>query len=811
MNRGRAMIQPLHLKRFSKTAAAISLLLLFFCSSAQAAKVSPAHTPAARGTTPTLESITVTPLVVNLPVGAKIQFFATGVYDDGSTQDLTSTVTWNADENDLVCTLTSSGVATGLSVGNMAIKAISGIVLGSATLNVVPAAMASISVTPSQFSILVGANQQFTATGVFTDGTTTDLTLTATWTSSTPSIATITKAGFVSGKAQGSTTITATSGAFVGSTTLAIGPPTLRSIAVTPYNLAIPQGVSQQFTATGTYSDGSTQDLTQNVIWSVSPGRLKIRFHQFGVNRGVVSGNITGAGTVKATHITISGSAPINIVTPGLQSIVIAPITATLPAGAAYQFTATGTFPGGVTQNITSTVNWSSSAPEIAFVGNSTGVQGMASTLSVGTATVSATQQGITATAQLVVNPSLGAFLPGVNGNEFRTLTKPITGGVALFDLLWKPSPDGFGPLFTKPGCNSCHSTPVAGGGGSVQVTRFGTLNSDGSFNTLANEGGPVLHPNSIGAQPPQSFQFLAGCTLPGNSIPPDATIISLRQSPPVFGDGFIDAIADSTIIANQTFQASDPTSQALGIHGVANMILDLAGALRPGRFGWKAQQATLLGFSGEAERVELGVSDPEFPTENQPQFGSIPPSCEIARSEPNDPAGLDNSLTVSFASFASFLAPPTPAPPTPQTIAGESSFVAVGCATCHVPAMQTQAGFQFPLDYPVPLGSGATETSDVLSNQTANLFSDLLIHDMGTALNDSTPQGQATGRQWRTTPLWGLSHKLFLLHDGRCTGPDAISCAVQAHAGEAAKVLANFNALSAADQANVLAFLGSL
>jgi CxxC motif-containing protein (DUF1111 family) len=216
------------------------------------------------------------------------------------------------------------------------------------------------------------------------------------------------------------------------------------------------------------------------------------------------------------------------------------------------------------------------------------------------------------------------------------------------------------------------------------------------------------------------------------------------------------------------------------------------------------------LGFSGEAELFELGISDPEFPIENQPQFGVIPPGCQVARSEPNDPAGNAN-LTVNFAAFAAFLAPPVPAPPTSQTTAGQQTFVAIGCANCHMQSMQTQSSFQLPRDFPKPLGSGSTETSMVLSNQTANLFSDLLVHDMGPGLNDSTPQGQASGSQWRTVPLWGLSHKVFLLHDGRCTGPNAIQCAIQAHAGEASVVVSNFSGLTPAEQADLLAFLNSL
>lgn len=793
--------------RMPSTAVVSTIALL--CLSPAALGKRFAQPAASGGTAPTLNYITVTPANTSIPAGSKLQFSATGNYSDGTTKNLTSTVVWNADENRIVASLSSTGLATGLSTGTMGIKAILGLFEGSTSLSVTPAVLSSITVTPSQFSVIVGGKQQFKATGNNSDGTTVDLTGSANWTSSTPGVASMGKSGLANGIKLGSTTITATSGSLAGSTTLTIGPPFVQSIIVSPGNAAISLGTTLQFTATGNLSDGTNLNETSSVVWKSNSSGIFIS--NFSGNKGVATANKLGPGTITATLGSISGSSAALVEPAGLQSIAVTPVLLYSPTGATSQFTATGTFAGNATQNITSTVSWTSSSPTIATISNTTGTQGLVSAIAVGTVSVTATQAGKTASVQLVVNPSLGSFLSGLNPQEERMVNDPITGATALFNLFWEPAADGFGPLYTREGCSVCHASPVPGGSSSVQVTRFGKLNADGSFNKLTNEGGPVLHPNSVGAQVRGSFQALQGCTLPANTIPADATIISKRQSPPVFGDGFIDAIADSTILANQTFQANDPTSKALGIHGVANMIQDLAGVLRPGRFGWKAQQATLLGFAGEAERFELGISDPEFPDENQPQTGSIPASCEIARSEPNDPAGLDSNLSINFAAFAAFMAPPFPTTPTTQTIAGEQSFVTVGCANCHVQSLQTQPNFQVPKDYPKPLGSGITEISGVLSDQTANLYSDLLIHDMGPGLTDLTPMGQASGSQWRTTPLWGLSHKQFLLHDGRCTGPTAISCAIQAHGGEASAALNNFNALTPAEQADVLAFLGSL
>jgi CxxC motif-containing protein (DUF1111 family) len=764
----------------------------------------------------TITTISVSPSSASIPTSATEQFTATGTFSDGSTQNVTQSVQWSAG-NGTVATVSNSaptqGLAAPVASGVVQVTATLGSVSGSGALTIQGATLESIAVTPATPSLALGTTQQFTATGTFSGGSTQNITSSVVWTSSNSSVASITAGGLASSAGTGTSLITATSGSISGSTTITyVGTlPTLVSIGVTPGNASTPLGTTQQFTATGFYSNGPNQNLTSQVTWASSSPDVTITNNQgSGGFDGVATTVAQGTATITAMLGTISGSTSLTVTPAALLSIAITPSTLSTSPDLSQQFTATGTYTNGSTQDLTTTVLWSSSSTSIMTISNTSPTQGVAFSAGLGTATVAATLGVTSASAQFTVTQPLGSFLPGLNGNEMRMIFLPFQGGQALFDLLWKPAGDGFGPLYTEPGCSQCHSTPVPGGSGSFQDTRFGKLNSDGSFNTLANEGGPVLHINSVGAQAVSSFQHLDNCILPVNTIPTDATIVSLRQTPPVFGDGFIDAIPDSTIIANETFQANDPVSQELGIHGVPNMVVDLAGNLRTGRFGWKAQQPTLLGFSGEAELIELGISDPELPNENQPIVGTIPPSCEVARTEPNDPAGTSN-LTVNFAAFSAFLAPPAPAAPTAETIAGQATFVSIGCADCHIPSMQTQANFLVPRDYPAPLGSGTVDNAVVLSNQTANVFSDLLIHDMGPALNDSIPQGQASGSQWRTTPLWGLSHKVFLIHDGRCTGPNAIQCAIEAHGGEAAKVETSFVGLTPTQQADLIAFLNSL
>jgi CxxC motif-containing protein (DUF1111 family) len=402
---------------------------------------------------------------------------------------------------------------------------------------------------------------------------------------------------------------------------------------------------------------------------------------------------------------------------------------------------------------------------------------------------------------------SVGGAVPGSTAGEQQS----YTAGVKFFGLVWVADGFGFGPAYTARGCSSCHDTPNMGGSGPNQVIHFGNLNPDGSFNPMVSQGGPILQPNSIASLPGPNKT----CSMPGEVVPSNATIVSPRQTPALYGDSLIDAIPDATILANVTLEANSPTDQALGIHGTANMVPDMLGVSRPGRFGYKGFIVTLLQFTSFAMTHDLSVTNLAFPTEDLPQGNPIPVGCNPADfNNPNDPdlpsGRVASTRLTSY--LPAYLAAPVPAVPTAATAAGAATFVSIGCAACHINSLKTGANFAVPLDYPASMGgTGQSRVSKAISNQTANLYSDLLLHDMGQGLADGVQDGQATGSQWRTTPLWGLSQKQFLLHDGRCTGANAIDCAITAHGGESNIVINNYLTLSPTDEANLLAFLGSL
>src|SRR5439155_13753081 len=213
-----------------------------------------------------LASIAVTPANPSITQGKTQQFSATGTYSDGSTKNLTTQVTW-ASSNTAVATITAGGLATGVSQSTSEISAALGAVTGSTTLTVGTAVLTSIVVTPANPTIGKGSTSQFAATGAYSDGSAQDLTRSVTWLPSNTAVATVTAAGIATGVAQGTSQVSASTAGVTGSTTLTVGPAVVVSIAVTPANPSIAKGSAKQFNATGTYSDGSTLDLTGSATW----------------------------------------------------------------------------------------------------------------------------------------------------------------------------------------------------------------------------------------------------------------------------------------------------------------------------------------------------------------------------------------------------------------------------------------------------------------------------------------------------------------------------------------------------------------
>jgi 6-phosphogluconolactonase (cycloisomerase 2 family) len=369
-------------------------------------------------TPPTLTSISVEPANSTLHVGLTQQFIATGSFSDGSNQNITASVTWSSSATNVASinnTAGSNGIATAAGTGSTTITASSGALSGSTTLNVTSTTLVSIGVTPATPTIAKGTTQQFTATGVYSDNTTQNLTDAVTWHAVNPAVASITTAigsgGLATGVAPGTTQITATLGGVVGSTTLKVTAATLVSIAVTPVNASVAKGIVQQLTATGTYSDNSTQNLTASVTWAPATSSIATVSNAAG-SAGKVTALSPGTVTITATLSGVMGSTTLTVTPAALISIAVTPANASIARGTTQQLTATGTYSDSSTQDLTASVTWAPTASAIATVSNVVSSQGLASALSPGTVTVTATLGTIVGTTQLTVT---GATLVSID------------------------------------------------------------------------------------------------------------------------------------------------------------------------------------------------------------------------------------------------------------------------------------------------------------------------------------------------------------------------------------------------------------
>ena len=399
----------------------------------------------------------------------------------------------------------------------------------------------------------------------------------------------------------------------------------------------------------------------------------------------------------------------------------------------------------------------------------------------------------------------------------------------------------GLGPTFNGDSCAMCHAQPNAGGSSPglrspqhpianpqiALATKDGATNSIPSFITAA---GPVREARFIATSNVSGAPLDGGVhglyTIKGRTDAPGCTLaqpdfagqlaahnVIFRIPTPLFGLGLVENTPDATLQANLAANAS--AKAALGIHGRFNTSGN-DGTIT--KFGWKAQNKSLLIFSGEAYNVEQGVSNDAFPNER-----AAVPGC-VFNPGPEDPSTTDNGASdvEHFTIFMRMSAPPAPAAQSASAARGSGLFDSVGCARCHSRSLTT----------------GASRLTG-MSNVTYHPFSDFAIHHMGSTLADGTSQGAAIADEFRTAPLWGVGQRLFFLHDGRASD---LGAAIEAHSsptntctttqdyeqfnangqwfqpftqsqncGEANTVVNNYNALSAAQQTDLLNFLRTL
>jgi CxxC motif-containing protein (DUF1111 family) len=404
----------------------------------------------------------------------------------------------------------------------------------------------------------------------------------------------------------------------------------------------------------------------------------------------------------------------------------------------------------------------------------------------------------------------------------------------------------GLGPRFNLDSCEGCHIFPTHGGSSppvNPQATVATAMGAKNTLPTFITANGPIREarfkftPSGARDGGVHSLFVISGRVDGGGDASKCTAIqedfntqfahnnVSMRIPTPVFGTGFLENIADTTLTANLAANAQQKAQ--LGITGHFNTNGNDG---RITRFGWKAQNVSLLVFAGEAYNVEMGITNENFQTERD-----LNPTCQTA-TVPNSIIGqnsladADNVLSdiEKFALYMRFLGVPIPSTTLPggaDSIArGQQAFNSVGCALCHTPSLKTD-----------------NTTVTAFANQNVALFSDLAVHHMGPTLADNVIQGSAGPDEFRSAPLWGVGQRVFFLHDGRTSDlvqaiqlhasgggggwggrPDAASATTDSatanrrgsgdtQPSEANKVIANFNNLSNASQQDLLNFLRSL
>ena len=339
---------------------------------------------------------------------------------------------------------------------------------------------------------------------------------------------------------------------------------------------------------------------------------------------------------------------------------------------------------------------------------------------------------------------------------------------------------DGLGPTYNAQSCRECHQNVVTGGASQVAELRSGRTQDGQFFESL---GGTLIHSRA-------TYPDLV------EQITPEDNTVTFRISTNTLGNGFVESIANSTLLAIRSKQPE-------AMRGAAIMVpvLEAGSKARIGRFGWKGQHASLVSFSADAYLNEMGITTPLFPEENTSN------GRYVGYGSGYDPVPDPEDDGVDVVAFADFMRA-TKAPPrgtiTADVSAGEALFNKTGCAVCHTPSITTaRPGTK--------INGGALTVPNALGNKIIHPYSDFLLHDIGTGDGIPVlplPEYASTANQMRTAPLWALRTRNRLMHDGlSLTKQDAI----QRHAGQAADVTKKYNALSDAEKNQLLAFLNSL
>jgi CxxC motif-containing protein (DUF1111 family) len=352
-----------------------------------------------------------------------------------------------------------------------------------------------------------------------------------------------------------------------------------------------------------------------------------------------------------------------------------------------------------------------------------------------------------------------------------------------VFDKIEQPT-DGLGPVYNARSCADCHQNPVSGGISQIAELRAGSFNGT-TF--TPHTGGSLIFDRATDA----AIQVRVSAA---------DNVRTLRTTNNALGDGFVEAIPDSAILA---IQSQQPPAMAGTIIQVP--VLEAPGVTRIGRFGWKNQHASLLSFTVDAFLNEMGMTSPLLPNENT--SSGFPVTAFEQAPEPNDPATADAPFGAQVEAFVRFMRS-TKAPPrdlfaagTGPVQAGQVLFHQVNCDICHTPSITTApAG--------TVLNGGAFVVPDALGNKVIHPYSDFMLHDVGTGDGIVQNGGHATMNMLRTPPLWGMRTRTRLMHDGLNL---TVNESIQRHGKQANPSIAAWTLLNPRQKNQLARFLNSL
>ena len=425
-----------------------------------------------------LQSLQITPATVSLAKGLTQSLTATGVFSDDSSKNITDTVDWKSSDTAIV-TVNQTGFLQAVTQGEATLSAtLNGVDSNTATITVTDAVLQSLQITPATVSLAKGLTQSLTATGVFSDDSSKNITDTVDWKSSDTAIVTVNQTGFLQAVTQGEATLSATlNGVDSNTATITVTDAVLQSLQITPATVSLAKGLTQSLTATGVFSDKSLKNITDSVAWQSSDTAI-VTVNQTGSLQAVAQGEVTLSATLNGVD---SNTATITVTDAVLQSLQITPATVSLAKGLTQSLTATGVFSDDSSKNITDSVTWKSSDTAIVTV-----VSGLIDAVNLGQSDVTAVLDGInsnTATVTVTDSELMRISITDANGNNAVKLPLGLT---TTLKTMGHYSDDTMQPLNNALWRSSTDAINVTTAG-VVHSLKLGDANVIATFNNVSS------------------------------------------------------------------------------------------------------------------------------------------------------------------------------------------------------------------------------------------------------------------------------------------------------------------------------------